>query len=128
MKEEARVFLRTALYALGVALVYWFVSYEVAGTVMLAVLGIAAASLTMMLPTGRSRPAQMARGLVTLGDDDDPALEIEETPLPVLSLQPLFVAMGAVTVALGLVFGAWLWLPGILIVLGSGWRWLTEIS
>lgn len=129
MKEEGRVFLRTAVYALGIAVVYWFVSYEVAGTVMLLVLGVAAAGLTAMLPGsgGRANPVSLATDLVTFGDHDD-AVELEEAPLPTLSLMPFFVAIGAVGVTMGLVFGAWLWLPGALTLLGAGWRWLTELD
>lgn len=129
MTEEGRVFLRTAVYALGIAVVYWFVSYEVAGTVMLVVLGIAAAALTAMLPGtgGRVSPVAVAKDLATFGEHDDPAMELEEVPMPVLSLQPLFVAVGAAGVTLGLVFGAWLWLPGVAAVLGAGWAWHTEL-
>lgn len=129
MNEEGRVFLRTAVYALGVALVYWFVSYEVAGTVMLVVLGIAAAALTAMLPSGRrSRPLRLPVDAVTFGDHDEPTMEIEEVPLPALSIQPFFVAVGAAGITLGLVFGAWLWLPGALVLAGATWGWITELD
>jgi hypothetical protein len=128
--EEGRVFLRTAVYALGVAAIYWFVSYEVAGTVMLVVLGIAAAALTAMLPGtgGRTTPLGVAKDLATFGEQEVPALELEAVPLPTLSLMPLFVAVGAVGVTMGLVFGAWLWLPGALTILGAGWHWLRELD
>lgn len=130
MTEEGRVFLRTAIYALGVAAVYWFVSYEVTGTVMLVVLGIAAAALTTMLPGtgGRATPVELAKDLATFGEHGTPAFELEAAPLPTLSLMPLFVAGGVVGVAMGLVFGAWLWLPGALTMLGAGWRWLAELG
>lgn len=125
MSEEARIFLRTAIYAVGIAAVYWFVSYEVAGTELLLILGLAASVLTAMLPgRKRVRPIDVA----TFSDSEDPALEIEEVPLPVLSLQPLLVALGAAAVTLGLVFGAWLWLPGALILVGAAMRWLTELD
>jgi hypothetical protein len=127
MKEEARVFLRTAAYALLVAGIYWFVSYEVAGTVLLIVLGVAAAALTAMLP-GRTKVLRAPLELATFGEGEEPIMEIEEVPLPTLSLQPLLVALGAAGVTLGLVFGAWLWLPGILILLGAAWRWHTELG
>ena len=128
MKEEARVFLRTAVYAIAVAAIYWFVSYEVAGTVLLLVLGLAASTLTMMLPSGRVRPTRLPLDVATFGDDETPALGLEEAPLPSLSVQPLFLAIGAAVVTLGLVFGAWLWLPGVLIVAGAAWAWLTELD
>jgi hypothetical protein len=129
MKEEARVFLRTAAYALVVAVIYWFVSYEVAGTVLLVVLGMAAAALTAMLPrSGRTKVLRAPLELATFGEGEEPIMEIEEVPLPALSLQPLLVALGAAGVTLGLVFGAWLWLPGALVLAGAAWRWHTELG
>lgn len=129
MSEERRVFLRTAAYALGIAVVYWFVSYEVAGTVLLVVLGVAAAALTAMLPSGRGpRPLRLPIDAVTFGDHDEPTMEIEEVPLPALSIQPFFVAVGAAGITLGLVFGAWLWLPGALVLVGASGRWFTELD
>ena len=128
MSEEARVFLRTGAYALVVAAVYWFLSYEVAGTVLLVVLGLAAAGLTAMLPgKGKVRPARLPRDLATFGEDE-PSIELEEVPIPTLSLMPLFVALGAAGVTVGLVFGAWLWLPGAMTMLGATWRWATELD
>lgn len=129
MREEARVFLRTAVYAFGVAAIYWFVSYEVAGTVMLIVLGLAASALTWMLPgKGRIKPLEIPIELATFDENETAAIELDEAPLPSLSAQPLFLALGAATVTLGLVFGAWLWLPGLLIVAGAAWGWLTELD
>ncbi|MGH2429289.1 MAG: hypothetical protein ACRDGV_10490, partial [Candidatus Limnocylindria bacterium] len=41
MAEELRFFLRTAIYAAIVAVAYWILSYEPAGTVLLAALALA---------------------------------------------------------------------------------------
>jgi Cytochrome c oxidase subunit IV len=129
MREEARLFMRTSVYALIVAIVYWFVSYEVAGTVLLVILGLAAAALTAMLPAGgKVKPVRLPIELATFDENENPAFEVEEVPLPTLSAMPLFVAGGSAAIALGLVFGAWLWLPGSLTVLGAAWRWVTELD
>jgi cytochrome c oxidase subunit 1 len=53
--------------------------------------------------------------------------QLEDVPVALVSLQPVFVAIGAAAICTGLVFGAWLWLPGALIVLGAGGRWIGEI-
>ena len=41
MADEVRLFGRLSLYALVVGTIYWFVSYEVAGTVLLLGFGLA---------------------------------------------------------------------------------------
>ncbi|HXG40643.1 MAG TPA: hypothetical protein VNJ28_06840, partial [Candidatus Limnocylindrales bacterium] len=41
--EETRLFVRLAAYGLGIGLIYWFVSYETAGTVLLVGFGLGAA-------------------------------------------------------------------------------------
>lgn len=133
MAEELRFFLRTALYALPVAAIYWYVSYEVAGSVLLLVLGVAALLFAVLLgATLRARPP--GRGLRSLvgfddpqGDDDPGALAVEDAPLPPASPWPLIAAIAATLVGLGLLFGAWLWIPGVMLAAAACWGWLTEI-
>lgn len=134
MIEERRFFLRTALFATGIAVVYWFVSYEAAGSVMLLAIGLSAAFLMIVL---RRHTTELKRGpletathivgdIVTFEEPDEGSaspLAIDEGPMPVMSYPPLALAIGAGAVAGGLVFGAWLWLPGAALVAGAGWRW-----
>ena len=132
MIEERRFFLRTALFASAIAVIYWFVSYEAAGSVMLLAIGLTAAFLTLIL---RRHTNEAKRGpLGTIADiatfeeaeeGSAAALAIDEGPMPVMSYPPLAVAIGAGAVAGGLVFGAWLWLPGAAVLARAGWRWYT---
>ena len=130
MTEERRFFLRTAAFAIGIAVVYWFVSYEAAGSVMLLAIGLTALFLTFVLRRHtnepRRGPLETARAIVTFEEPDEAApapLAIEDAPMPVMSYPPLALALGAGAVAGGLVFGAWLWLPGAALIAGAGWRW-----
>jgi len=132
--EERRFFLRTALFATGIAVVYWFLSYEAAGSVMLLAIGVTASFLMWVLARHSREPRRGPLGVlhdaVTFEEPEeaDPApLGIEEVPLPVSSLPPLVVATGAGLVTGGLVFGAWLWLPGAVALAVGGSLWTMEV-
>ena len=134
MIEERRFFLRVGAFAALVSVVYWFSSYEIAGSVMLLTLGVAAGSLTAILARGGSArdkdavgsPGALFGALATFEErDDNPSsLKLEERPVPDATLVPLVVATGGGAIAMGLVFGAWLWLPGAAVAFGAGTRWL----
>lgn len=131
MIEERRFFLRTAAYALLIGVVYWFVSYEPAGTVMLVVLGLAAGAATVLL-AGLSRAARGGTRLSDLVTFEEPGeaapapLQLAEQTFPVASLEPLMLALAAGAISGGMVFGAWLWLPGVLLLAATGWHWFVH--
>lgn len=152
MAEERRIYIRIALFTAAAALVYWFVSYERAGTALLVFVTGAAVGLAMMLGRLATEPdVSVIRKLLDLGTFEEPSetagaehspavgpagapgteevspLVLAEAPFPALSLQPLLLAVGAGAVTAGLVFGAWLWLPGAVVVVTAGWRWLVEL-
>ena len=142
MPEEMRFFLRTALYTAGITVIYWLVSYEWAGTVMLTFLFLAAAffiaAATNLHRTSSATPstaphetARRNRLLQLVGfdpEDEEPGapLKLEEEEFPGPSLSPLGVAVAATLVGLGLIYGAWLWIPGVSLGLATGTSWLTQ--
>ncbi|HWC13157.1 MAG TPA: cytochrome c oxidase subunit 4 [Actinomycetota bacterium] len=154
MAEERRIYVRIALFTAAAAAVYWFVSYERAGTALLVFVTGAAAGLAVMLGRVATEPdVSLLRKLLDLGTFEeapetarakhdrpvDPAerasnepdvspLVLAEAPFPALSLQPLLLAIGAGAITTGLVFGAWLWVPGGVVVVAAGWRWLVELG
>ncbi|MGH2755591.1 MAG: hypothetical protein ACRDLB_14335 [Actinomycetota bacterium] len=146
MSEEARFFLRISLYTGLITAVYWFVSYEWSGTVMLAFLfgsAVFFVSIVSLLvrtanaPVERNAPAprRLAGALkAVVGFEDDPAvepqapLEIEEDRFPTASIWPLVLSVGVLLVGLGLVYGAWLWIPGAGLLVASGLGWATQLS
>lgn len=167
MSEELRFFLRTALYTALVATIYWFVSYEWAGTFLLGALGISAVVFVIVLgafvprarrfpgegsetaerpppetPTrGRVRPSRvsrlgdvgtMLRRNVGFADHPDDRLggpmQLEEDLFPTASIWPVVTALGCTMIALGLVFGPWLWVPGAGLFLAAGASWLTQLN
>jgi hypothetical protein len=140
--EEARFFVRIGLIAVVLSIVYWFVSYEVAGTILLAFVGIGV--LLFVGPVGRRvglrrgkppggerspvRRAMSAADRVIgfnehhdLGDDGP--LAVAEEALPTSSIWPPAAAFTATIVALGLLYGGWFWMPGaaLAVVVTAGW-------
>ena len=113
MKVEWKLFAGAGGFFALTSTVYWFVSYEQAGTTML-VLSVAAVLMVagwLFLWSRRikSRPEDR---------DAEPGEGAEEIGyFPSSSIWPFVIACGAVVIADSLVFGVWLGLTGGLILL-----------
>lgn len=146
MAEELRFFLRTALFALGAGAVYWFVSYEPAGTFLFAFVVIGAGFFTFAVgflvrgtrpkTEGEDPQRNKIAGAAyrTLGfaehpgDADRPPLEVGEELIPPSSIWPLAAAAASFLVGLGLIFGAWFWAPGLAVGAVTAYGWVTELT
>ena len=132
MAEEVRFFVRIALFTIVIGTIYWFVSYEEAGTILFG--GIVASAVTFALAIVLHVKAarQGGRGVkALLGFDDvggDRPLNLDEDTFPSASMWPAAASLGFTLVALGLVYGAWLWVPGLAVTLSATWGWLTELE
>lgn len=109
MRTEARVFLGVTVFFVIIGLIYWFTSYEDAGSVMLgasAVMGVVAGGAIMVL----------SRGAPTRTEDDPDATIAEGAGpvavFPTQSIWPFAVGLSAAVAASGFAFGAWLVLIG----------------
>ncbi|MDQ6614756.1 MAG: cytochrome c oxidase subunit 4 [Actinomycetota bacterium] len=118
MRTEIRVVLFSGLFVGGVAVIYWFTSYEDAGTTMLA---LAAGAYSMLCGylfvqarrLGRPRPED-------LEDADGSGSGVEEIGyFPAASVWPAAIAFGAVLAALGLVFGYWFLVIAAIFLVGG---------
>ncbi|MEZ5410116.1 MAG: cytochrome c oxidase subunit 4 [Acidimicrobiales bacterium] len=94
---------------------YWILSDEYAGIVLLLLGGVAMFGLAAYL-------VGATRGTPPGPDDDesaDPGAGTADGPVPVLravppaSVWPALIAAGAAIVAYGLAFTPWIWLPGL---------------
>jgi hypothetical protein len=146
MAEELRFFLRTALYAAVVAAVYWFASYnpvdgsyDWAGTALLVAVALAGTAVVAVMAAFARRALRGRSGssLGTLGrwlglaDPGGPAEEAPLAtgldPLPARSVWPLMGGVAAALIGLGLVYGPWLWLPGVVLLAWTTWSWVTQL-
>ena len=115
---EARFFLFLGAFGLVLALVYWLVSYELAGTILLAGFGLGAGLLGVRL--------RIERPLVPAADATEDARPFRDDPgrLPGETLAPLALALGVALALTAVVFGVWLLIAGLVPIAWGGWTWL----
>ena len=139
MSEELRFFLRVAVYTVVISVVYWFVSYERAGTILFVSVALAAVAfmgIFLRRAVGgrsddkQSGPLGMIRRVVGFDDRGVPKtpLEVQSEPIATASIWPLTGAVAAALLGAGLVYGAWFWIPGLAVALSSAWGWITELE
>ncbi len=121
MKVEWKLFTGAAVFAAVVGALYWFVSYEHAGTIMLIFSGAAllmvAAYLTVVGGRAGARPSD--RGDADMGDEADLYGPGEAEYYPSASVWPFLTAAGAVVLGFGLVFGAGVGSLGVLLLVAA---------
>lgn len=146
MAEELRFFLRIALFVGPAAAVYWFVSYEVAGTILLVALTLGAllflATIASLVQAARDDIVPDASGagrtvigiverLVGFEEDSGPAagspLESDEEPIAHTSAWPVLTSASASLVGIGLLFGPWFWIPGLAIAALALLGWSAQL-
>ena len=127
--EEVRFFGRLSLFALAVGVVYWFLSYETAGTVLLLGFGVATGLAFVVLRRGSPAP----RSGVDAAPDDRPGspdgpFGDESAPVPGRSIAPLAVGFGVALIALGGAFGPWFLIVGAVPALVGAVSWLQAAN
>jgi hypothetical protein len=137
--EELRLFLRTGVWVVLAGVAYWIVSSEPAGTVLLFFLlvailafvfvGAAFAPETIRGLRG-SRPMRLANRLIGFEDRTDEPAPMRSDPgvVPLASAWPVITAAALVVVGLGFIFGTWLLLPGVALLIVGGLGWLTQLD
>lgn len=113
-KVEARIFLAVATVIGLATVVYWFWSYEDAGSVMLLLATIAALMIGGYLTLQARRFPDPAEPSV----EGAPA-DISGMYLPHASIWPFGIGVGAMLLANGLALGRWATVPGLLIVVAA---------
>jgi hypothetical protein len=141
MAEEFRFFLRVAGYVAVAGVVYWLVSYEPAGTVLLLALILAIATfigIGLALARGRARsdgprgggPLGWVNRFIGFHERADEPAPLEGGPeiVPLSSSWPVVTAAAMVVAGLGLIFGPWLLVPGLVLLAIGGIGWLTQLD
>jgi hypothetical protein len=117
MMTETKIFAALGVLIVVIAGIYWWTSYEDAGTTMLLLAGL----LGLMIATYLWRHDRQ-------GDTDDgtvgstaPANDAEQPWLPHVSIWPFWIGIGALLIGNGLILGSWFLIPGGLVfALGIG--------
>jgi hypothetical protein len=113
---ETRFFLFLGGFGLVLAAIYWFLTYELAGTVLLAGFGLGALVLGVALLAERRGKADADPGTNPFGD--------ERGRLPAETLAPLALGLGVSLALTAVVFGPWLVVAGIVPLAWGAWTWL----
>ena len=139
MTDEAGILLRVSIFGFVAGVIYWFLSYEWLGTVALLLLGAGPgfAGLILVLEqrqrggTGESR-ADGLRRLAGIPPQDPPgpkdlaAEDLGVLPLP--TIWPLAAALGFTILFTGLIYGLWLVILGLGLLLYAAWGWLAAVN
>ena len=105
MRTESRFLLGAGSFGVLVGVVYWFISYEDAGFVMLSLMGVASALIGGYL---------LYRGYASRRAEDDPDAHYGEYAGEEVgrfssgSIWPLVMGVGTALALQGFIFGAWL--------------------
>ena len=118
---EAKLFFRMAIFGIAAGVVYWFVTYEAAGSVMLTTFGMASGIAGVAIWAG-SRNRRGARRRV--GDQMAAAAGPSPDPIPRPGWAPIGIAIGLGGVALAGPFGPWLAIAGLFLTIRSAKTWL----
>jgi hypothetical protein len=125
--EEVRYFGRMSVYALVVGVVYWFLSYEPAGTALLVGFGLATgAGFLVLRPRSRRKVEPDDEG----GDQRAPdgPFGDESGPVPTRSAAPLAVGVGVAAIGMSAAFGPWFLLAGAIPLLLGAADWLRAAN
>jgi hypothetical protein len=98
----SRVFLGIAVFMALIGVVYWFASYEPAGTTMLALSSALAATCGVYLQVQHEHSPTEAR--------------LEEHYLPHSSVWPFGIGLGALLAVNGLIVGVGFAIPGVVVL------------
>jgi hypothetical protein len=139
MTDEAGILLRVSIFGLVAAVIYWFLSYEAFGTVALLLLGAGPGFAGLVLiqeqrqrgGTGETR-ANALRRLAGIPPQDPPGpedLEAEDLGvLPLPTIWPLAASLGVAMLLTGLIYGLWLVILGLGLLLYAVWGWLAVVN
>ncbi|HVL53757.1 MAG TPA: hypothetical protein VM344_05800 [Vitreimonas sp.] len=145
--HEVNFFLFLGGFALVIGVIYWFVSHEAAGTVLLLGFAVAtgAVGLRLAVDPAAARARRLARdqpapdpgagleqvdpggrgsGAEGTGGVDRPFLD-EAGRLPTETFAPFAVGLGTAVASTGLIFGIAPVIVGVLPFLWGCWAWLT---
>ena len=139
MTDEAGILLRVSIFGFVAGAVYWFLSYEWLGTVALLLLGAGPGFAGLILVqeqrhrggTGESRAVALRR-LAGIPPQDPPGPEDlgaeDQGVLPLPTIWPLAASLGVAMLFTGLIYGLWLVILGLGLIVYAAWGWLAAVN
>lgn len=132
---EARFFQSVSALAIAIAVIYWFVSYEIAGTFLLGGFGLGSGAMGLTLAADAERrratrplpPIAAGPGAPANDDLQRPFLD-ESGRIPSPTFAPFALGMGVSIAATSLVFGPAPLVVGVVPILWGAWRWVAGAS
>lgn len=127
MMTTVRVLLSAATFTGTIAVIYWFWSYEVAGTILLGLMTVALGFAATMVTLRSRREAPPPGDYPNLGPEDVAGQIVEFSEG---SPWPIILAVGFALGVTGLVYGWWLVFPGAILVIAAllGLMWDTRLA
>ena len=118
IRVQYRVYLGIGIFLLLTGAVYWFLSYEDAGTVMLLLAGVLGLIIGVWIWLQARRPS---------GSESVDQGEPDETEwLPHASIWPFWIGLGSAFAAGGLAMSPWLVVPGVFVLLVGVVGWARQ--
>ncbi|HEU4572990.1 MAG TPA: cytochrome c oxidase subunit 4, partial [Candidatus Limnocylindrales bacterium] len=117
------------IFALVLSAIYWYVSYEWAGTVLLFLFGLGSAGATLILgriAAAESRAAKAEAEAAGVRPDGPFGDESARVPRPTFA--PVVFGVGLALAALGLAFGPWLFLAAAMPIALGAISWLSAAN
>jgi hypothetical protein len=121
--EEILFFARSAAYGIFIAIVYWFLTYETAGTVLLGGFGAASAALVGLLLWKRAKEAPTADWDPTTSRRPDGPFGNESAAVPAPTVAPLELGLGLALLLLVIPFGPAMGLAAIVPLAAGALGW-----
>jgi Cytochrome c oxidase subunit IV len=124
--REIVYFAGIGLYGFVTGLIYWFLTYEVAGSVLLTVFGAAALGfatvLALSLRGRRREPTTMSTAIAA----PEGPFGSEPGRIPTSSLAPLELGFGLAVASLSLVYGVWMLIAAAVPVGAGAITWIRS--
>jgi hypothetical protein len=121
MKVGMRIALGLAVFIGAAAIVYYVMSQEWRGTVMLCVLAVSFLYVALVL-RGAVRRASVPPTPQTMAEEEVTEAAVQPT------IWPFVISLAAVLVVVGAVVAAWVLIPGLILLLGAGVGWMVDIK
>jgi cytochrome c oxidase subunit IV len=125
--REILYFAGIGSYGFVIGIVYWFLTYEAAGAILLTVFGAASVGFALLLAfSARGRPRDASGNPAPPRAGAEGSFGSPPGRIPGSSLAPLEVGFGIAVCSLSFAFGIWMLIGGIVPFLAGAYSWIRN--